>query len=133
MPKNPPDSIIDSAIKAYPQRPLPPHFVSQVMVQLKPQPPARFRLHFLDIVLPIFITLFVVILLFVSAWLTGQLTVTWFPQIDLAISFKQPDSIWVGLGVATLVGEIAIAAWVCIMLWLDRPLLPSWPSLIHSR
>jgi hypothetical protein len=65
------EALIDAALDAYPLAPLPAGFVRATMARLVP--PVRFRLHFLDIALPLGFALLMVTLFGLFVWLRGML------------------------------------------------------------
>jgi len=52
-----PEKLIDAALDSYPVYPVPPGFTNRVMAQIVAKP-VRFRLEFLDFILPAFFALF---------------------------------------------------------------------------
>ena len=121
------DTIIDEALQTYPQVVLPPGFVNRVMIQVEASPrikPEQFRLHFLDIVLTLFIGGIVTALLLGIFAYFGIVNWGWLPA-EALLSFSL-DSLsasarfWLLLG-GVLLAEILLGAGVCIQLWQDRP------------
>lgn len=121
------DTMIDEALQTYPQVTLPPGFVNRIMTQVEALPhiqPERFRLHFLDIALTLFIGGVVTALLLTVFAYFGIVNWGWLP-VDTLFSFNI-DSLsasarfWLMLGVV-LFAEITLGAGVCVQLWQDRP------------
>ena len=75
---------IDEAIESYPLAPLPPGFTQQVMAQVQhtPQLDVTFRLQFIDLALPAFITAFVTAVSLTILWLTGYWEIEGIPAPD---------------------------------------------------
>lgn len=122
-----PETMIDQALQTYPQVTLPPGFVNRVMIQVEVLPhrqPEQFQLHFLDIILTLFIGGITTALLLGIFATFGIVTWGWLPTDALSSfsldSLSASARFWLILGIVLLT-EILLGAGVCIQLWQDRP------------
>ena len=89
------DSRIERALDTYPLAPLPAGFVHRTMQRLPAARP-RFRLDFLDIALPFFLSMFMVSLALAGLWMIRLVNPSWLQimQIRLAwLTFYAADRI----------------------------------------
>ena len=70
---------IDAALESYPQAPLPARFLQRTMQRIRP----RFRLEFLDLALPDFITLFLTTLIGLGFWVVSSLNPLWLLEVQV--------------------------------------------------
>ena len=111
------DPRLDRALDTYPLAPLPAGFVRRTVQRLPAHGP-RFRLDFLDVVLPVFLSVFIFSLGFAGLWLGRLLPPHWLQnlQVEMAwlISYTAPRYgvylPWIGLAVAGLLGLALLAA-----------------------
>jgi hypothetical protein len=81
------DSRIDFAIDSYPLVELPDGFTAGVINTIrKEHPRIRFRLQFMDIALPMFLSLFSLLLLGICLWGMNQLDPLWIEYLKLEIA-----------------------------------------------
>lgn len=113
------DDLLTQALESYPQAPLPPGFMRRVMAQIEPAPLPRFRLQFVDLAVPAFASLLLVMLILLAAqtdWLPlllgGETAV--FPLLP---SF-QPTPTLTAI-IMAVVGELALLVILCWGLWGD--------------
>ncbi len=113
------DDLLTQALESYPQAPLPPGFMRRVMAQIEPAPLPRFRLQFVDLAVPAFASLLLVMLILLAAqtdWLPlllgGETAV--FPLLS---SF-QPTPTLTAI-IMAVVGELALLVILCWGLWGD--------------
>jgi len=82
------DSRIDFAIDLYPLVELPDGFTSRVINTIRNDyPRIRFRLQFIDFTLPIFLSLFSILLLGICLWGLNQLDPMWIEYLKLEIDY----------------------------------------------
>lgn len=83
------DPRIDIAINSYPMVDLPDGFTAKVMNTIRKEHPRfRFRLQFIDLALPMFLSLFSLTLLGVCAWGMNQLEPLWLEYLKLEITYS---------------------------------------------
>lgn len=115
------ERIIDTAIETYPLEDLPPEFVSKTMDQIAPQP--RFKLTFMDYILPAFFAFFGAIVLSISYWILQGLNDSW--QFELRLSQvmgNPPMTTILGLVFAAIICLVILATVVLILSsWLEKP------------
>jgi hypothetical protein len=106
-----------------PLAPLPPHFVSEVMAQLKPAAkpapiPIHFRLEFLDWAIPAFTAVFALAIFF----LWSGLALPNVSSLPAALSqfFATFNSNWLALILLTLILEIYVGIMLAYWLWSDN-------------
>ena len=121
------EARLDEAINSYPLALLPPGFSQRVMAEVSrtSQFEARFRLQFIDLVLPAFMTVFGTAVLLTTLWLSGHWTIAGLPQPTTAIPFSNyleaiPDE-WIGVGLMILLLELMASLVVASQIISDRP------------
>ncbi|MCP4360875.1 MAG: hypothetical protein GY796_22940 [Chloroflexi bacterium] len=126
MDNQPLDTMIEEALNQAPLEPLPSGFVNQVMAQVQAASPTaappRFRLDFLDWALPLFGSLFALLVLgFVGRWqildLAERVNGAAVTAVYHSLSLDWP--VIIGL---IVIAEIILAATVGVWVWFDRPL-----------
>ena len=96
------DRMIDTALQSYPLAPLPKGFVARTMQQTA-RP--RFRLNFVDIVVPLFFSVFGIFALLLSLWFWSYIDPLWLAELQLRLTMArlyisvEPISFVIGLGV----------------------------------
>lgn len=113
------DDLLTQALESYPQAPLPPGFMRRVMAQIEPAPLPRFRLQFVDLAVPAFASLLLVMLILLAAqtdWLPlllgGETAV--FPLLP---SFQPTPTLTAVI--MAVIGELALLVILCWGLWGD--------------
>lgn len=82
------DSRIDFAIDSYPLVELPDGFTSRLINTIRNDyPRIRFRLQFIDFALPMFLSLFSILLLGICLWGLNQLDPMWIEYLKLEIDY----------------------------------------------
>ncbi len=121
------ETRLDEAINSYPLTPLPPGFAQRVMVEVSrtPQLEARFRLQFIDLALPAFMTTFGTAVLLTTLWLSGHWTIAGLSQPVMTIPFSNyveaiPDE-WIGIGLMILLLELVASLIVAGQVISDQP------------
>jgi hypothetical protein len=98
------DPRMDAALDSYPLTPLPPDFIKRTMGRVKAAP--RFRLHFVDLALPVFFSLFTLLVAVFVLWGFSTIDPLWVEQVKLTLKFIQlntsPIFLWVGAGFSIL-------------------------------
>ena len=118
---------IDEAIESYPLAPLPLDFTQRVMTQVQhtPQLDVTFRLQFIDLALPAFITTFVTAVSLTILWLTGYWEIEGSPTPNITISISELVGglfeSWVGWGLLLLLIEIVAGLIVATQVISDSP------------
>jgi hypothetical protein len=113
------DQLLNQVLNDYPQAALPAGFVGRVLARIEPAPrPSPFRLQFLDVAVPAFVSLLVVTIILLAAqtdWLPlllgGKTAVS-----PLATFHLTPTLTAITLSV---IGELALVATLCWRLWDD--------------
>ena len=122
------DKMLDTMLAELPQAPLPAGFVADVMARVEGEAVGKtavvippFRLQFLDFVLPTFVALFlgaVFVLIGQTDWLTFWFEIGDVAAIANAMRAALPaNGGQLGLIITAVVGEIALAAVICLRLW----------------
>ena len=75
------DYLIDDALSGYPLEPLPPGFIARVMSRIRPRP--KFRLHYLDIILPAFTGVFGILIVSVTLLTLPLFDPLFWPRLEL--------------------------------------------------
>ncbi len=118
-----PDSIVETAFATLPVVPLPPGFTRRTLARLTSQP--TFRLDFLDLAMPLGVGVFAAALLFLTFWLSGNLTSDWLPHPTHIITLPSLKELsltfWVGAGILILAVEamLALLGLLAYSLWSD--------------
>ncbi len=121
------ETRLDEAINSYPTAPLPPGFAQRVMVEVArtPQLEARFRLQFIDLALPVFMTMFGTAVLLTTLWLSGYRIFEWLPQPTISLSIANlPEAIpdnWIGIGLIILLVELLASFIIATQVISDSP------------
>ncbi|MCI0395326.1 MAG: hypothetical protein L0332_12365 [Chloroflexi bacterium] len=128
---------LDEALIHYPVAPLPAGFVRRVMDQVAtlPQEPVAvyFRLQLVDLVAPLFLSLFLAFILVLGLWLRGTMDVAWLPPNPAPPAWLAlPALAWLGVGAIVVMGEVALVLLVGVYLWLDRPHIMTSTSVLSS-
>ncbi len=97
---NDPDPRIPLALDNLPAAPLPPGFVRKTMARLPARRP-RFRLEFVDVAVPAFLTMFLFMAGSTGIWLVNQIDPVKLAQLQIQLEW----------------------------LWLNLPALPAWNVL----
>ena len=128
-----PDTMITEVLDNYPLEPLPANFVNNVMQQVQAVTTdtlqVRFRLDFMDWIIPVFASLFALLVMaFVHWWsamgfVPGGADAGLFTAVWQAIDFN-----WIVIVALVVITEIFIAGVVVVWLWFDDP-----PTLACSR
>jgi len=121
------EARLDEAIDSYPLAALPPGFTQRVMkhVVYTPQLEARFQLHFIDLAVPAFMTVFGTAVLLTTLWLTGHWTLENVPQPILTTSFANyleaiPEQ-WLLIGFIILLLELLVSLVIASQVISDVP------------
>lgn len=81
------DPRIDEAINSIPLVELPTGFIARTMERIANQRKSiRFRFHFIDIALPAFFSIFLLVLLGVGLWGYNQINPRWFKYLQFEIA-----------------------------------------------
>ncbi len=123
----PQDTLIDRAINDFPLEALPPGFTGRMMSQIStnPQIAPQFRLQFIDYALPVFGTLFALILTGLVAWLSGAVQIEGIPPAEITtpimtyLSALSPS--WIVFGILILGAELAMGLAISSQLLFDQP------------
>ena len=113
------DTILDEAIESYPMAELPSNFTFRVMAEVNHHPqikvPERFRLDYLDFLIPGFLVLFFVLV-------TAVLTVVFNLDFDMAqLSSSLSLNSWGTVGIlAILFFEMCLGVIAYFYLWSER-------------
>lgn len=113
------DHLLTQALESYPLAPLPPGFVHRVMARIEPAPLLpRFRLQFVDLAVPAFASLLLVLLILLAAqtdWLLllwdGETAVSPLPSLHLTPTFTAV--------LMAVIGELTLLIALCWGLWGD--------------
>lgn len=126
-----PDSIVDAALNTYPLAPVPSGLVRRTLARLQPRPVVRFRLEFLDFVVPLFFVSFALLTLWAVFWTLNYVSpywmLEWIPRLAyfrqwLAFELMRLPTWLPVLGM--MAGGICLACLTLIMvLLLERSLL----------
>ena len=123
------DTQIDAALDSYPVQPLPPGFIRRTMTQIRPRVQVRFRVHFLDLALPAFFVIFLLVMVLVLL----QIMVAFDPLLPIRL---QTAYIWLstngaaspllllgaGSAIAVVLGMVTVVVLAIIsMLGQSRP------------
>lgn len=109
------DLLLNQVLDDYPQAALPAGFVGRVLARIEPAP---FRLQFLDVAVPAFVSLLVVTIILLAA------QTDWLPLLlggETAVSPLATFQLTPTLTAITLsvIGELALVAILCWRLWDD--------------
>jgi hypothetical protein len=113
------ESLIDEALDTYPIAPLPPGFVRRVMNRVHARQPVmvpeRFQLDIVDIAVPLFITLFVVMLMVIAG--TSDMADIVELQMSGLFNATAFGANWLIILLLVLAGEIGTGTLVYLWLW----------------
>lgn len=123
-----PDVLVETALATLPLAPLPDSFITRTMGRLTPRPVivARFRLDFLDMALPVGLSVFAAALVLLIFWLTGFLSFSWLPvfaePIEIPPLTQFPFTTLTGIGLLLLAIEavMAVLGVLAYNLWVDN-------------
>ncbi len=71
------DPHIDAALESYPLAPVPPGLVRRTLARLEPRPQIRYRLEFLDLAVPVFVVLFLLLTIWAIFWTLNVVSPFW--------------------------------------------------------
>jgi hypothetical protein len=81
------DPRIDSAINTYPMVELPEGFIAETMTRVENHRTSiRFRLHFIDLAMPVFLAVFLLVLIGIGMWGAEQIDPLWLRNMQLEIA-----------------------------------------------
>lgn len=133
-----PDVLVETALATLPLAPLPSGFIPRTMRRLTPRPVivARFRLDFLDMAIPVGLSVFAAALVLLTLWLIGFLSFPWLPAfaepIEIPSLTQFPLTTLTGIGLLLLAIEavLAVLGVLAYNLWVDNnPPFTSIPSI----
>ena len=115
------DPRLDEALDSMPLAPLPKGFSRRVLAKIE-RPQVRFRLTFLDLVLPTFFTLFATIIVGAAVWIYTTMDPLWPPRFILFLQLTWleirtfPNLSLLGFGFVLLfglgVGLLGLVLWM---------------------
>ncbi|KAA3658903.1 MAG: hypothetical protein DWQ04_23735 [Chloroflexi bacterium] len=121
------EARLDEAFDSYPLAPLPTGFADRVMSEVSrtPQLDAQFRLQFIDLVLPTFITTFGTAVLLTTLWLTGYWIIedlpqpTWMPAFSSYLEAMPMQ--WIAIGAVIIIFELLVSLLIASQVISDQP------------
>lgn len=123
-----PDVLIETALATLPLTPLPDGFMARTMSRLAPRPVvvARFRLDFLDVALPVGLSVFAAAVVLLCLWLTGFLALPWLPAFTDAVAlpalsqFSLTTLTGIGILILAIEAVLAVLGVLAYSLWVDN-------------
>lgn len=122
-----PDILVETALATLPLAPLPDGFMARTMHRLAPRPVvvARFRLDFLDVALPVGVSVFAAAVVLLLLWLTGFLVLPWLPAFTDAVTlptlsqFSLTTLTGIGILILAIEAVLAVLGVLAYSLWVD--------------
>jgi hypothetical protein len=128
------DPRIDAALDSYPVVPLPSGFVRRTMAQVTPTK-VRFRLDFLDLVIPAFFTIFALLALAMLLWTLNHLNPFWTLELGARLQwvslYTSGFPYWILVLTGSAGGALSLAGITAFIIWFNR-LSPASTSLLEN-
>lgn len=128
------DPRIDAALDSYPVFPLPEDFVHRTMAQVTPTM-VRFRLDFLDLVIPAFIAIFALLAFAMLIWTLNHLNPFWVLELGATLQlvslYTSRFPYWILVLTGSAGGALSLAGVIAFIIWFNR-LFPTSPTLLEN-
>ena len=120
------DPRIDAAIDSYPLVELPKGFTARTLSKIgKQRKYIPFRLHFIDLALPVFTSLFILLVIGVGWWIVRQFDPHWVNYLNLEINYALKGilrSTWWMDEVVIQISSFSVMLGAMIVIWVaNRP------------
>ena len=124
-----PDHFLDAALDSYPLAPVPPGLVRRTLARLQLRP--QFRLEFLDLAVPLFLIVFILLTVWVTFWTLNTLSPHWMlalaPRLAFARQWLEFELMrlpsWLPLLVMILGSTTLIGVVLSMILMIERSLI----------
>ena len=70
-------AVLDAALDSYPLAPVPAGLIRRALARLEPHPKIRYRLEFIDLAVPVFLVLFLLLTVWAAFWTLNYVSPYW--------------------------------------------------------